>query len=55
MVRAVVEVGGVPEVATLLGTTRATVKSQLQAIFKKTATRRQAELVALISGYANPA
>ncbi len=55
VVRAVVEVGGVPQIATLLGTTRATVKSQLQAIFKKTATRRQAELVGLISGYANRA
>ena len=54
VIRAVVEVGGVPQIATLLGTTRATVKTQLQAIFKKTATRRQAELVGLISGYARP-
>jgi DNA-binding CsgD family transcriptional regulator len=55
VVRAVVEVGGIPAVAAFLGTTRSTVKSQLDAIFQKTATRRQAELVRLITGYANRA
>jgi DNA-binding CsgD family transcriptional regulator len=55
VVRAVVEVGGIPAVAAFLGTTRSTVKSQLDAIFRKTATRRQAELVGLITGYANRA
>jgi DNA-binding CsgD family transcriptional regulator len=55
VVRAVVEVGGIPAVAAFLGTSRATVKSQLDAVFRKTATRRQAELVRLITGYANRA
>jgi DNA-binding CsgD family transcriptional regulator len=55
VVRAVVEVGGIPAVAAFLGTTRSTVKSQLDAVFQKTATRRQAELVRLITGYANQA
>jgi DNA-binding CsgD family transcriptional regulator len=53
VVRAVVEVGGIPAVAAFLGTSRGTVKSQLDAIFRKTATRRQAELVGLITGYAS--
>jgi DNA-binding CsgD family transcriptional regulator len=53
VVRAVVEVGRIPAVAAFLGTTRSTVKSQLDAVFQKTATRRQAELVGLIAGFAN--
>ncbi len=53
VLRAVIEVGGIPAVAAFLGTSRATVKSQLDAIFRKTATRRQAELVGLITGYAS--
>jgi DNA-binding CsgD family transcriptional regulator len=55
VVRAVIEVGGLPAIAALLGTSRSTVKSQLEAIFKKTGTRRQAELVHLISGFESPA
>ena len=55
VVRAVIEVGGIPAVAALLGTSRSTVKSQIEAIFKKTGTRRQAELVRLISGFDSPA
>lgn len=51
VLRAVIEVGGVPAVAAFLGTSRATVKSQLDTIFRKTSTRRQAELVGLITGY----
>ncbi len=55
VVRAVIEVGGLPAIAALLGTSRLTVKSQMEAIFKKTGTRRQAELVHLISGFESPA
>lgn len=55
VLRAVIEVGGIPAIAALLGTSRSTVKSQLEAIFKKTGTRRQAELVHLISGFESPA
>lgn len=55
VLRAVIEVGGLPAIAALLGTSRSTVKSQLEAIFKKTGTRRQAELVHLISGFESPA
>jgi DNA-binding CsgD family transcriptional regulator len=55
VVRAVIEVGGIPAIAAMLGTSRSTVKSQLEAIFKKTGTRRQAELVHLISGFESPA
>jgi DNA-binding CsgD family transcriptional regulator len=55
VLRAVIEVGGLPAIAALLGTSRSTVKSQLEAIFKKTGTRRQAELVHLVSGFESPA
>jgi len=55
VVRAVIEVGGLPAIAALLGTSRSTVKSQLEAIFKKTGTRRQGELVHLITGFESPA
>lgn len=55
VVRAVIEIGGIPAIAALLGTSRSTVKSQIEAVFKKTGTRRQAELVRLVSGFDSPA
>jgi DNA-binding CsgD family transcriptional regulator/PAS domain-containing protein len=51
---AVVEVGGVPEVAELLGIGQATVKTHLHRLFAKTETTRQAELVKLVAGFTNP-
>ena len=51
---AVVQVGGVPEVAEALGIGEATVKTHLQRLFVKTDTCRQAELVKLVAGFANP-
>jgi DNA-binding CsgD family transcriptional regulator len=50
---AVVEVGGVSDVAEVLGISAATVKTHLQRLFEKTDTTRQAELVKLVAGYAN--
>jgi DNA-binding CsgD family transcriptional regulator len=49
---AVVEVGGVPEVATALGVAESTVKTHLGRLFVKTDTRRQADLV--VAGFATP-
>ena len=50
----IVDVGGVPEVAGILGVTDNTVRTHLQHVFEKTETNRQAELVKLVAGYASP-
>jgi DNA-binding NarL/FixJ family response regulator len=49
----IVEVGGVPQIAELLGTSQATVNKHLQHIFAKTGTCRQAELVKLAASFSN--
>jgi DNA-binding CsgD family transcriptional regulator len=51
---AIVEAGGVPAVAAMLGLTQATVKTYLKSIFQKTGAKRQADLVKLVAGLANP-
>jgi len=51
---AIVEVGGVPEVAETLGVAKTTVRFHLRQLFDKTGTRRQADLVKLVAGFANP-
>ncbi len=47
----VVEIGGVSEVADVLGIAEATVKTHLHRLFEKTGTGRQADLVKLVAGY----
>jgi DNA-binding CsgD family transcriptional regulator/PAS domain-containing protein len=51
---AIVEVGGVPEVAAALGVAETTIKTHLGRLFAKTGATRQADLVKLIAGYATP-
>jgi DNA-binding CsgD family transcriptional regulator len=51
---ALVDVGGVPDVAAALGIAETTVKTHLGRLFAKTGTRRQAELVKLVAGFAMP-
>jgi DNA-binding CsgD family transcriptional regulator len=51
---AIVEVGGVPEVATALGIAETTVKTHLGRLFEKTGASRQADLVKLVAGFASP-
>ena len=51
---AVVEVGGVPEVAEALGIAKSTVKTHLSRIYEKTGAGRQADLVKLVAGFSNP-
>jgi DNA-binding CsgD family transcriptional regulator len=50
----IVQLGGVPEVAPVLGLSEATVKTHLQHIFAKTDTSRQADLAKLVAGYMSP-
>jgi len=50
---AIVEFGGVSEVAELLGSAENTVKTHLHHLFEKTGTSRQADLVKLVAGYAH--
>jgi DNA-binding CsgD family transcriptional regulator len=50
----IVQVGGVPEVALSMGISVSTVKTHLRRLFAKTGTDRQADLVKLVAGYANP-
>jgi DNA-binding CsgD family transcriptional regulator len=51
---AIVELGGVPEVAHALGVAESTVRTHLGRLFQKTATSRQAGLVGIVAGFANP-
>jgi DNA-binding CsgD family transcriptional regulator len=51
---AVVEIGGVPEVAEALGIGESTVKTHLKRLYEKTSTRRQVDLVKLVAGYSSP-
>jgi DNA-binding CsgD family transcriptional regulator len=50
---AIIEVGGIQEVAQVLGTSPGTVKTHLQHVFEKTGTNRQVDLVKLVAGYSN--
>ena len=51
---AVVQVGGVPEVADALGIGEATVKTHLHRLFGKTDIKRQSDLVKLVAGFSSP-
>jgi DNA-binding CsgD family transcriptional regulator len=44
----------VPETAAALGIGEGTVKAHLHRVFNKTGTSRQADLVKLVAGFANP-
>jgi DNA-binding CsgD family transcriptional regulator len=51
---AIVQVGGVPEVAAMMGSSGSTIRTHLRRLFSKTGTDRQADLVKLVAGYINP-
>lgn len=52
--QSIVEIGGVPETAAALGVAETTVKTHLHRVFAKTGVNRQADLVKLAAGFANP-
>ncbi|MCW6512710.1 helix-turn-helix transcriptional regulator [Lichenifustis flavocetrariae] len=49
-----VEIGGITPTARLLGLSKETVKSHLKALFLKTHTHRQSDLVRLVAGWLTP-
>jgi DNA-binding CsgD family transcriptional regulator len=51
---AIVQIGGVPEIADALGIGEATVKTHLHRVFGKTGATRQADLVKVVAGFSNP-
>lgn len=51
---AIVEVGGVPEVASLLGIAESTVKTHLHRVFAKTGATRQVDLANIFSRFTSP-
>ena len=51
---AIIEVGGLAQVAAVLGVAKRTVQTHLEHLFEKTGSRRQADLVKLIAGYDTP-
>jgi DNA-binding CsgD family transcriptional regulator len=51
---ALVDVGGVPEVAEALGVASTTIRTHLGRVFDKTGAARQADLVKLVAGYVTP-
>jgi DNA-binding CsgD family transcriptional regulator len=51
---AIADGGGVAEASATLGVAETTVKTHLHRVFAKTGTSRQADLVKLAAGYANP-
>jgi DNA-binding CsgD family transcriptional regulator/PAS domain-containing protein len=51
---AIVEIGGVPDVAAALGIADTTVKTHLSRLFEKTGAARQADLVKLVAAYGTP-
>ena len=51
---AIVEIGGVPDIAARLGIAETTVKTHLGRLFEKTGAGRQADLVKIAAGFAVP-
>ena len=54
VLHAIVDVGGVPEVAASFGVAATTIKTHLSRLFEKTGVGRQADLVKLVAGFATP-
>ena len=51
---AIVEIGGIPDVAPVLGISETTFKTHLRRLFEKTGTKRQADLVKLVAAFMSP-
>jgi len=53
VLRGIVDIGGVPEIAAAFGVAETTVKTHLGRLFAKTGAGRQADLVKLVAGFSN--
>src|SRR5262249_54903632 len=51
---AIVQIGGTPEVAPVLGMAESTVKTHLQRVYQKPGASRHADLVKVVAGFSNP-
>jgi DNA-binding CsgD family transcriptional regulator len=51
---AIVNIGGIPEVATALGVAGTTIKTHVGRLFEKTGAGRQADLVKVVAGFSSP-
>jgi DNA-binding CsgD family transcriptional regulator/PAS domain-containing protein len=51
---AIVNIGGIPEVATALGVADTTIKTHVSRLFEKTGAGRQADLVKVVAGFSTP-
>jgi DNA-binding NarL/FixJ family response regulator len=51
---AIVEVGGVPEVADALGVAESTINSHVKRLYRKTGVNRRADLIKLVASYSSP-
>jgi len=51
---AIVDIGGVPEVASALGVAETTIKTHLGHLFRKTGVSRQADLVKIVASFSKP-
>ncbi len=54
VLHAIVDTGGVPDIATSLGISESTVRTHVKRLFDKTSTHRQADLVKLVAAHASP-
>jgi DNA-binding CsgD family transcriptional regulator len=53
VLQAIVETGGIADIATALRVSESTVRTHLKQLFEKTATHRQVELVKLLAAHAS--
>ena len=54
VLHAIVDTGGVPDIAEALGVSQSTVRTHLKRLFDKTSMHRQADLVKLVAAHASP-
>jgi DNA-binding NarL/FixJ family response regulator len=54
VLHAIVDTGGVPDIAAALGISESTVRTHLKRLFEKTSTHRQVDLVKLLAAHASP-
>jgi DNA-binding CsgD family transcriptional regulator len=54
VLHAIVDTGGVPDIAAALGISESTVRTHLKRLFEKTSTHRQVDLVKLVAAHASP-